>query len=93
MIEPPQPNKFFIFITIAIVLLYAMNVMADPYENCDVKKVVVYDGKDIVSAETSFNCYTKSGVDNGGADIVQSEQIEELPQVVSLSEYINEWMN
>ena len=70
-----------------------MNVMADPYENCDVKKIVVYDGKDIVSAETSFNCYTKSGVDNGGADIVQSEQVEELPQVVSLSEYINEWMN
>ena len=93
MLEPQRPSRFFLFITTAIVLLYAMNVMADPYENCDVKKVVVYDGKEIISAETSFVCNTKFKVDKVGADVIQSDQKEELPKVVSLSEYINEWMN
>jgi len=92
MLEPWQPSKFFIFITFAIVLLYCLNSLADPYEHCEVKKVITYDGKEIVSAEIGFVCESKFTVDNKGGSVVELPK-KELPQVVSLTEFYNEWMN
>jgi len=66
--------------------------MADPYKHCEVKKIVTYDGTEIVSAEISFVCESKYTIDNGGVDVVQLTK-NELPTVVSLSEFYNEWMN
>ena len=43
--EPWQPNWKFVTLTFIIILLYCItNAAADPYENCDVKKIVTYDG-------------------------------------------------
>ena len=96
--EPMQPSKLFIFITFAIVLLYSINSIADPYENCDVKKIVTYDGKELISAEVRFNCESRYKSDNNVVDkdlgnVVELPVIEELPQVVSLTEFYNNWMN
>ncbi len=90
--EPWRPNRFFLFITVLIIMLYCIQSMADPYEHCEVKKIVTYDGTEIVSAEISFVCESKYTIDNGGVDVVQLTK-NELPTVVSLSEFYNEWMN
>ena len=90
--EPWRPNRFFLFITVLIIMLYCLQSMADPYEHCEVKKIVTYDGTEIVSAEISFVCESKYTIDNGGVDVVQLTK-NELPTVVSLSEFYNEWMN
>lgn len=94
MLEPWQPNRFFLFLTVAIILLYCLNSLADPYEHCEVKKVIVYDGKEIVSAEIGYVCESKFKVDNETNSVVELQlPKEELPQVVSLTEFYNEWMN
>ena len=90
--EPWRPNRFFLFITVLIIMLYCIQSVADPYEHCEVKKIVTYDGTEIVSAEISFVCESKYTIDNGGVDVVQLTK-NELPTVVSLSEFYNEWMN
>ena len=90
--EPWRPNRFFLFITVLIIMLYCIQSMADPYEHCEVKKIVTYDGTEIVSAEISFVCESKYTIDNGVVDVVQLTK-NELPTVVSLSEFYNEWMN
>ena len=90
--EPWRPNRFFLFITVLIIMVYCLQSMADPYEHCEVKKIVTYDGTEIVSAEISFVCESKYTIDNGGVDVVQLTK-NELPTVVSLSEFYNEWMN
>ena len=93
--EPWRPNRFFLLITVLIILLYSMQSMADPYEHCEVKKIITYDGKEIVSAEIGFVCNSKYAIDNGGVNVVElpKNETNELPMVVSLSEFYNDWMN
>ena len=95
---PWQPPHFFIFITILIIISFAIGALADPYETCDIKKIVTYDGKEIISAEVSFSCESKfesekKMVDNGIEPLIELPVVEQLPMVVSLTEYYNNWMN
>ena len=91
--EPGQPSWKFVTLTFIIILLYCItNAAADPYENCDVKKIVTYDGKELISAEVSFNCYSKYESEKIKVEVAQLPA-EELPPVVSLTEFYNDWMN
>ncbi len=92
MFQPPRPNNTFLFLTILVVMLYCITALADPYEHCEVKKIITYDGKEIVSAEIGYVCESKYTIDNGGVNVVQLPK-NELPAVVSFSEFYNEWMN
>jgi len=89
---PPRPNNTFLFITVLVVLFYCLTALSDPYEHCNVVKKVKYEGKEIISAEVSFECETKYKSDDTTMQ-VKAVEFENSWPVVSMTDFYNEWMN
>ncbi len=89
---PPRPNNTFLFITVLVVLFYCLTALADPYEHCNVVKKVKYEGKEIISAEVSFECETKHESNDTKIEATAIAFENSWP-MVSMTDFYNDWMN